>query len=33
MESVGYELLAIKAIFRKNWPDLGRCIEAARQVR
>ncbi|CAN0165613.1 unnamed protein product [Scytosiphon promiscuus] len=26
-ESVGYEMLAIKAIFRMHWPDLERCID------
>lgn len=31
-ERVGYELLAVKAIFRKHWPDLKRCIAVANQV-
>ncbi|CAM9455538.1 unnamed protein product [Ascophyllum nodosum] len=31
-ESVGYEILAVKALFRKFWPDLSRCIAVSQQV-
>eukprot|EP00752_Nemacystus_decipiens_P018232 g16360.t1 len=31
-ENVGYELLAVKAIFRMHWPDLQRCIAVANEV-
>lgn len=31
-ENVGYELLAVKAIFRMYWPDLQRCIAVANEV-
>lgn len=31
-ERVGYELLAVKAIFGMYWPDLQRCIEVAKKV-
>lgn len=33
LENVGYELLGIKAIFRKHWPDLKLCIATATKVR
>lgn len=32
-ENIGYELLAVKAIFRTYWPDLQRCIAVANKVR
>lgn len=29
---MGYELLAVKAIFRTHWPDLQQCIAVANEV-
>ncbi|CAN0360994.1 unnamed protein product, partial [Ectocarpus sp. 8 AP-2014] len=31
-ENVGFELLAVKVIFRAYWPDLRQCIAAANKV-
>lgn len=33
LERVGYELLGLKALFRRFWPDLPRCIATANQAR